>query len=119
MNMSHYRKAIASPVKSKKAKKRTSTNASGNAKYHFCFSPIDMRSCTKMYGIVEKLLSKPTFELGDEHYIYLYMDQERLTHIDFNGEEWTCEETDEIFSQIRSAFRENSMYFAFTNFKED
>lgn len=112
--------SIASPAKTKKAKKRTSTNASGNAKYHFCFSPIDLRSCKKMWSLISKDLEDSSLmSLTDTHYIYLYMDQDRLTHIDFIGETWTYDEIDVVFSKIRSSLRKNGMYFAFTDFKED
>ena len=104
-------------------RKKTSTHSGACLKYHFCFAPIDMKHAKKVYFLIDHIFGEYDFasnvlNVKDGHYVYLYMDSDKLTHIDFNGEDWSAAETDVVFDRIRNALRANNIYFAFTNFKE-
>ena len=114
-----YKKSIRAPKRVAQVKKE---KPEGGVKYHFCFSAVDPKKAKHFYLLIDKLFGDydfiSTLRLGAEHYVCMWLDEDKLTHIDFIGEEWTCEETDYVFAKIRALLRANNLYFAFTNYHE-
>ena len=130
-NKSNFRRgpkvvsAVFSPAKKKTSvlKKQPDPSDAASVKYHFCFSSVDLKKSKKMYSLIDSAFGDYDFStnvlrLGADHYLSMYMDEEKLIHIDFIGDEWTCAETDAVFDRLRSVFRANNLFFAFTNWKE-
>ena len=77
-----------------------------------------------MLTLIRGVLKRRDFQdsilrIEQEHYWIDSVDADKLFHIDFYGDEWTTSEVDVVYAAIRKELRDNQIYYAFTDYRED